>query len=46
MDDRTFGEPLAGVITRFGGSWPFHFLFLGLSFIRRPARTARSASSP
>jgi uncharacterized membrane protein len=29
-DDRTFGERVADNVARFGGSWPFIFLFLGL----------------
>jgi uncharacterized membrane protein len=29
-DDRTFGERVADEIARFGGSWPFIFLFLAL----------------
>jgi uncharacterized membrane protein len=31
-DDRTFGERVADDVARFGGSWPFIFLFLGLVF--------------
>jgi len=30
MDDRTTGERVADNVARFGGSWPFIFLFLGL----------------
>jgi uncharacterized membrane protein len=29
-DDRTTGERVADSVARFGGSWPFIFLFLGL----------------
>jgi uncharacterized membrane protein len=29
-DDRTFGERVADSVARFGGSWPFIFVFLGL----------------
>jgi len=29
-DDRTLGERVADDIARFGGSWPFIFLFLGV----------------
>ena len=29
-DDRTSGERVADSVARFGGSWPFIFLFLGL----------------
>jgi uncharacterized membrane protein len=29
-DDRTFGERVADGVARFGGSWPFIFLFLGM----------------
>ena len=29
-DDRTTGERVADAVARFGGSWPFIFLFLGL----------------
>jgi uncharacterized membrane protein len=29
-DDRTFGERVADSVARFGGSWPFFFVFLGL----------------
>ena len=29
-DDRTVGERVADNIARFGGSWPFIFMFLGL----------------
>lgn len=29
-DDRTFGERIADDIARFGGSWPFIFVFLSL----------------
>ncbi len=29
-DDRTFGERVADGVARFGGSWPFIFVFLGL----------------
>ncbi len=28
-DSRTFGERVADAIARFGGSWPFIFIFLG-----------------
>jgi uncharacterized membrane protein len=31
-DDRTLGERVADDIARFGGSWPFIFVFLGLIF--------------
>jgi uncharacterized membrane protein len=31
-DDRTLGERVADRVARFGGSWPFIFLFLGLIF--------------
>jgi uncharacterized membrane protein len=30
--DRTLGERVADEIARFGGSWPFIFVFLGLIF--------------
>src|SRR5207245_9770226 len=30
FDDRTVGERVADNVARFGGSWPFIFLFLGL----------------
>jgi uncharacterized membrane protein len=29
-DDRTTGERVADAVARFGGSWPFIFVFLGL----------------
>jgi uncharacterized membrane protein len=29
-DDRTAGERVADAVARFGGSWPFIFVFLGL----------------
>jgi uncharacterized membrane protein len=29
-DDRTFGERVADKVAKFGGSWPFIFVFLGL----------------
>lgn len=29
-DDRTTGERVADAVAKFGGSWPFIFLFLGL----------------
>lgn len=29
-DDRTTGERIADAVARFGGSWPFIFIFLGL----------------
>jgi uncharacterized membrane protein len=30
VDDRTYGERVADRVARFGGSWPFIFLFLGV----------------
>jgi uncharacterized membrane protein len=30
VDDRTTGERVADSVARFGGSWPFIFMFLGL----------------
>jgi uncharacterized membrane protein len=30
LDDRTTGERVADAVAKFGGSWPFIFLFLGL----------------
>ncbi|MBV9664243.1 MAG: DUF1003 domain-containing protein [Actinobacteria bacterium] len=30
QDDRTLGERVADAVARFGGSWPFIFLFTGL----------------
>lgn len=29
-EDRTFGERVADAVAKFGGSWPFIFVFLGL----------------
>jgi uncharacterized membrane protein len=29
-DDRTTGERVADAVARFGGSWPFIFLFVGM----------------